>query len=64
MRVKKISIVILGICLAAGLQECDAGAKSKVSKDYPIGPVPFTDVELTDECGPPKIKSSLTLLTV
>jgi len=58
MRVKKISIVILGICLAAGLRQCDADAKSKVSKDYPIGPVPFTDVELTDEFWAPRIETN------
>ncbi len=59
MRVKQISrIIILGICLAAGLQECDADAKSKVSKDYPIGPVPFTDVELTDEFWAPRIETN------
>jgi len=29
--VKKISIVLLGICLAAGLQQCDADAQSNVS---------------------------------
>jgi len=58
MRVKQISIVILGICLAAGIQECDADAKSKVSKDYPIRPIPFTDVELTDGFWAPRIETN------
>jgi len=58
MRVIKIIIVILGICLAAGLQECDADAKSKVSKDYPIRPVPFTDVEITDAFWAPRIETN------
>ncbi|MFZ2148070.1 MAG: beta-L-arabinofuranosidase domain-containing protein [Sedimentisphaerales bacterium] len=60
MRVKQISRIILlvGICLAAALQECEADVKSKVSKDYPIVPVPFTDVELTDEFWAPRIETN------
>ncbi|HUU18861.1 MAG TPA: beta-L-arabinofuranosidase domain-containing protein [Sedimentisphaerales bacterium] len=58
MRVKKISVVILGICLSAVLQEFDADAKGNIPKDYPIGPVPFTDVELTDEFWAPRIETN------
>ena len=58
MRVKKITILILGICLAIALQVCIAADESNVPKDYPIGPVPFTDVELTDEFWAPRIETN------
>ena len=59
MRVKQISrIVTLAICLAAALQGHDTEAKNKVPKDYHIGPVPFTDVELTDEFWAPRIETN------
>jgi DUF1680 family protein len=52
---------ILGICFGVGLRVCDAEAGSKIAgqklsqasgnqkKDYPVQPVPFTDVQITDE---------------
>ncbi|MBC8468388.1 MAG: glycoside hydrolase family 127 protein, partial [Planctomycetes bacterium] len=58
MRAKEIAILILGICLATGLQVCSADEKSNTPKDYPIGPVPFTDVELTDDFWAPRIETN------
>ena len=58
MRVKKITILIIGICLVIGFQVCSAAEKSNVPKDYPIGPVPFIDVELTDEFWAPRIETN------
>ncbi|MGD8499508.1 MAG: hypothetical protein PVJ86_02610, partial [Phycisphaerales bacterium] len=39
---------ILGICLGVSPRVCDAEVGSK-NKDYPVQPVPFTDVQVTDE---------------
>jgi len=58
MRVKKRAILIIGICLAIGLQICSAADKSNAPKDYPIGPVPFIDVELTDDFWAPRIETN------
>ncbi|MBN1807325.1 MAG: glycoside hydrolase family 127 protein [Sedimentisphaerales bacterium] len=57
MRVRKRNILLLGICLVISLQICST-AKSDTSKDYPIEPVPFTSVKLTDEFWAPRIETN------
>ena len=63
-------VTVLGVCLAIGLQGCEPTSEieglstrpAKVSgvkgKDYPIQPVPFTDVQLTDEFWAPRIETN------
>ncbi len=64
-----IAVLAFGICLGISLQGCDAGAGSEVSagklektiqpsKDYPIQPVPFTLVKVTDKFWAARIETN------
>ena len=57
---KRTSVITaIVICAGIGIQGCDAGMRtetesnirkvSRLKKDYPIAPVPFTEVKLADE---------------
>ena len=58
MRVHKRTVLIIGIFLVTGLQICSAVEKNSFKKDYPIEPVPFINVELTDEFWAPRIETN------
>ncbi|NQT00993.1 MAG: glycoside hydrolase family 127 protein, partial [Planctomycetes bacterium] len=58
MRVKERAILIIGICLAICLQVCSATEENIFKRDYPIEPVPFIDVKLTDEFWAPRIETN------
>src|SRR5664279_377023 len=51
---KSISIILLFACIFSFLSGCKN--KSLVRADYPIQPVPFTSVKLTDNFWSPRIK--------
>ena len=58
---KSISIILLFACIFSFLSECKN--KSSVRADYPIQPVPFTAVKLTDNFWAPRIKKN-ALVTI
>jgi DUF1680 family protein/alpha-L-arabinofuranosidase len=58
MRVQTRTVLIIGICLAIGLQVCHAVDENFFKQDYPIEPVPFINVELTDEFWAPRIETN------
>jgi len=64
--------VVVAICVGLGLGGCaeqakqggkaeQRGAAAKPRKDYPIEPVPFTQVKLTDEFWAPRIETNRTV---
>jgi len=64
--------VVVGICVGLGLGGCaeqakrgsraeQQGAAAKPRKDYPIEPVPFTQVKFTDEFWAPRIETNRTV---
>jgi DUF1680 family protein len=57
MKTVKIFLIIAGIILL--LPAC--GKKTQVSADYPIQPVPFTAVKLTDSFWAPRIKRNASV---
>jgi uncharacterized protein len=63
MAVKKMNYILRTIFFVTGvlllLQGCTK--KSSVSADYPIQPVPFTSVKLTDNFWAPRIKKNATI---
>ncbi|MBA7690830.1 hypothetical protein ES703_99362 [subsurface metagenome] len=71
MNVKQITglVVVVGICFSMGLQGCDADANSKApaeelrkgaghKNNYPVQPVSFTDVKVTDDFWAPRIETN------
>jgi DUF1680 family protein len=50
-------MVVVGSCCAIYVQRCDAGA-SALAKDYPIQPVSFVDVKVTDKFWEPRIETN------
>ncbi len=56
---KSISIILLFACIFSFLSECKN--KSSVKADYPIQPVPFTAVKLTDNFWAPRIKKNASV---
>jgi len=63
-------LVAIGSCYAIGVQECNANTNSKVTdaklgkiaerkdRDYPIQPVSFADVKVTDKFWAPRIETN------
>jgi len=56
---KSINIILLFACIFSFLSECKN--KSSVKADYPIQPVPFTAVKLTDNFWAPRIKKNASV---
>ena len=56
---KSISIILLFTCIFSFLSGCIN--KSSVRADYPIQPVPFTAVKLTDNFWAPRIKKNASV---
>jgi len=56
---KSISIILLFACIFSFLSGCKN--KSSVKADYPIQPVPFTAVKLTDNFWAPRIKKNASV---